>query len=163
MKRPMSLLALFIGLSLALTACTRAPAPTAEVDATSVYRYITAENDYHNWKMWPGRQALYLGQEPHGFYLTTYVTDSAFSAIEGKQGSIPDGSIIIKENYTPDKVLDAVTVMYKVKGFYPRNNDWFWMKYTPDGTIAMSGRVNECISCHGKKRANDFIYTSDLR
>lgn len=132
-------------------------------DGTTLYNYITLENDYRNWKMWPGRQAIYPGTEPHGAFLTTYVTDEAFSAIDGKKGSIPEGSIIVKENYMPDKSLAAVTVMYKVKGFDPAHNDWFWLKYAPDGTIDESGKVEGCYNCHGIRQANDYICTSDLR
>ncbi|MBI2906786.1 MAG: cytochrome P460 family protein [Chloroflexi bacterium] len=113
--------------------------------------------------MWPGKQALYPGTEPHGALLTTYVTDGAFSAIDGKKGSIPNGSIIVKENYMPDKTLAAVTVMYKVKGYDSANNDWFWLKYAPNGAIDAQGKVGDCIACHGKRRDNDFIFTGSLK
>ena len=132
-------------------------------DGTSVYNYINDTSRYTEWKMWPGKQALYPGTEPHGMLLTTYVTDGAFSAIDGKKGSIPDGSIIVKENYMPDETLAAVTVMYKVKGFDPDHNDWFWLKYAPDGTIEVSGRVQDCYSCHGAQQDNDYIFTSSLK
>lgn len=85
-------------------------------DGTALYNYINDTSRYTEWRMWPGKEALYPGTEPHGMLLTTYVTDGAFSAIEGKKGSIPDGSIIVKENYMPDETLAAVTVMYKIEG-----------------------------------------------
>lgn len=154
-------LAILVFLLTAAGCTARAPAPAAE--GISLYSYITKDNKYSNWKMWPGKQALYPGPEPHGKLLTTYVTDKAFSAIDGKKGSIPNGSIIVKENYMPDGKLDAITVMYKVKSFDPANNDWFWLKYAPDGAIDVQGKVDMCIACHGKVRDNDFIYTSSLK
>ncbi|MBI2861046.1 MAG: cytochrome P460 family protein [Chloroflexi bacterium] len=149
-------------LPLVVVGC-KAAAPTPATDGTSLYNYITQQNDYHKWKMWPGKQALYPGTEPHGALLTTYVTDNAFSAIDGKEGSIPNGSIVVKENYMPDKTLAAITVMYKVKGYDPEHNDWFWLKYAPDGKIDVSGKVDMCYGCHGGKRDNDYIMTSPLR
>lgn len=147
--------------------CVRGPeepgAERPEADGRALYNYITEENDYKNWRMWPGTSALYRGTEPHGVFLTTYVTDNAFSAIEGKMGSLPDGSIIIKENYNPDKELEAVTVMYKVKDFDPEHNDWFWLKYSPDGMIDDEGKVAGCIDCHGLGKDNDYLFTSDIK
>ncbi|MBI4296041.1 MAG: cytochrome P460 family protein [Chloroflexi bacterium] len=151
------------GVLVIAVACKPAPALPA-ANGTALLNYITRENDYTKWKMWPGRDALYVGKsEPHGAFLTTYVTDTAFSAIEGKKGSIPYGSIIVKENYTPDKKLAAVTVMYKVKGFDPEHKDWFWLEYFPDGKIEFSGKVDMCNSCHGARKENDYIFTSDLK
>ena len=151
-------LTLVLVISGVTAACRGGPA----ADGAELYAHITQEDSYRGWKMWPGKDELYPASEPHGAFLTTYVTDSAFSAIQGRRGSIPYGSIIVKENYTPDKELAALTVMYKVSGYDPDNNDWFWAKYLPDGTIDAEGRVPGCISCHGLQRENDFIYTSTL-
>lgn len=134
-----------------------------KADGRDLYTYITQEKDYKQWKMWPGKGALYEGSEPHGMLLTTYVTDNAYSAILGKKGSIPDGGIIVKENYNPEKELVALTVIHKVKGYNAANNDWFWAKYQPDGTIDAEGKVEECINCHSQRRNNDFLFTSDIK
>ncbi len=53
--------------------------------------------------------------------------------------------------------------MYKVSGYNPAANDWFWAKYTPDGKIEAEGKIEGCINCHGKKRTNDFIFTGPLK
>ncbi len=137
--------------------------PGPEPDGRELYDYITTVNSYQEWKMWPGKGALYPAGPPHGAFLTTYVTDGAFSEIQGKKGAISDGSIIVKENYTPEKQLDAITVMYKVKGYDATNNDWFWVKYTANGSIVAEGKVETCIQCHSLKRDNDFLYTSDIQ
>ncbi|MBI4286694.1 MAG: cytochrome P460 family protein [Chloroflexi bacterium] len=166
MKRILSFVkllpALFLAAILVVAGCKAAPR-LPPIDGTALYNYITKDNDYTKWKMWPGKSALYPGREPHGAMLTTYVTDNAFSAIQGKKGKIPEGSIIVKENYMPDRQLAAVTVMYKVKGFDPAHNDWFWLKYAPDGKIDVAGKVDMCYDCHGQQKDNDFIYTSSLK
>lgn len=117
---------------------------------------------YANWSMWPGKGQFYPGTMPHGALLTTYVTDNAFSAIAGKNGSMPAGSIIVKENYGPDRQLMALTIMYKAQGYDAAHNDWFWAKYTPDGRIDAEGQVQMCIDCHAQKVDNDYLFTSPL-
>ncbi len=134
-----------------------------KADGGELYTYITQDKNYKDWKMWPGRSELYPGTQPHGAFLTTYVTDEAFSAIQDRRGKLPESSIIVKENYTNEKSLDAIAVMYKVKGYDAANNNWFWAKYRPDGAIDAEGKVEACISCHGQKKDNDYIFTSDLK
>ncbi|MBI4330672.1 MAG: cytochrome P460 family protein [Chloroflexi bacterium] len=156
-------LVIMVVVVIGLLSCGKAEPPRPAASGPELYAYITRDNPYQKWQMWPGKAALYTGREPHGALLTTYVTDEVYVAVQDKKGSIPEGGIIIKENYMPDKTLAAVTVMYKAKGFDPPNNDWFWLKYEPDGRITDQGKVQMCIDCHRERRNNDFIYTSLLR
>ncbi len=119
--------------------------------------------DYRaNWELWPGKGELYQGQEPHGALLTTYLNSEAHEALTGMAASMPAGAIIVKENYMPDSTLAATTVMYKVDGYDPDNNNWFWLKRLADGTIEVEGRGTGCISCHSAQADNDYIYTGSL-
>lgn len=134
-----------------------------------VWGYLQAVDYPEAWALWPGRGARYPGGEPHGAMLTTYVNDIARGAIESRAGSIPAGGIVVKENFMPDSSLAAVTVMYKVDGYNPDNNDWWFGKYLPDGTLDRSpdgtpleGRVGGCTGCHGGAAGNDFIFTAPL-
>jgi hypothetical protein len=52
--------------------------------------------------------------------------------------------------------------MYKVAGYNPEANDWFWAKYKADGTVLKEGKVAGCINCHAAKKANDFVFTSEF-
>ena len=132
-------------------------------DGKALYTYLSTEASYKNWNLWPGKGQLYAGKEPHGAFLTTYVNDAAMGAIEGKKGVMPEGAIIVKENYMPDKTLAAITVMYKVKGYNPEHNDWFWAKYGPSGAIQAEGKAAMCIACHDKEDDNDYIFTGRLK
>jgi hypothetical protein len=123
-----------------------------------LYDYITKKAPYTRWQLWPGTTKLYKGTEPHGALLTTYVNDVALKSIRNKQ-KMADGSIIVKENYTPDKKLAALTVMYKMNKYNPDAGDWFWLKSSPEGKIEASGKVDGCIACHGKRAQNDYIFT----
>jgi len=112
-----------------------------------------------NWALWPGKGKLYTGTHPHGAFLTTYTNETAANALKAGVKEMPKGSIIIKENYMPDKKLGAITVMEKTGD---GKDDYFWVKYMPDGTIAkkevemngkkmsvtLAGSPKGCIGCH---------------
>lgn len=122
------------------------------------------ESDYRqNWELWPGKGELYQGGEPHGALFTTYLNDAAFNALTNLTGTIPDGGIIVKENYTPDAVFNLITVMYKSEGFDPKNANWFWAKIGAAGDVQAEGKVAGCQACHGGNRANDFVLTAPLK
>lgn len=128
----------------------------------AVIEYLNQQK-YQSWQLWPGKTELYKGRHPHGAFLTTYVSSGAYQAIEAKAGSIPDGEFIVKENYSPEKKLAAVTVMYKQAGYNPAGGDWFWLKYKPDGTIAKEGKVGGCIGCHTGVQDNDWLFTGPVK
>ncbi len=131
-------------------------------DAAQLNVYIIKSKPYTSWQLWPGKGKLYPGKEPHGSLLTTYVNETAYYSVKGRKG-MADGSIIVKENYTADKKLAALTVMYKIKGYNPAGGDWFWAKYGLDGKAVASGKVEACLKCHGEKKGNDFIRTGEVK
>ena len=139
--------------------------PAAQLPEPSGAEVITYLNqmDYQNRQLWPGKTKLYKGTHPHGFFLTTYVSKGAYQAIEGKAGAIPDGEFVVKENYTPEKKLAAITVMYKQAGYDAAGGDWFWLKYAPDGTIQKEGKVGGCINCHTAVKANDWLFIGPVK
>ena len=76
----------------------------------------------------------------------------AAEALTSQAGTMPDGAIIVKENYMADENLAAVTVMYKVKDYNPDEGDWYYSKHLPDGVLdqtptgmSMQGKVPGCI------------------
>ena len=115
---------------------------------------------------------LHVGTEPHG------------NILEVLEGKIDGKTVIVKRNYgakgiTVDdvaknraKYLKAVTVMAKREpGYDEDNQNWFWVKYKPDGSyfnkmgmIPMVGRVAKgkemgCIACHSKSA--NYRFTPD--
>ena len=95
--------------------------------------------------------------------LTTYVNPAVYDALTGKDGIMPDGAIIVKENYTPEGNLDANTVMYKKSGYNADHHDWFWLKVLADGTVAKEGMVEGCQSRHSEVKDNDYVWTGLLK
>jgi hypothetical protein len=130
-------------------------------EGKALYEYITKTSPYQQWSLWPGKEKLYPGTEPHGALLTTYVNKPALKGIKEQEGKLADGAIIVKENYMPDKMLAAVTVMYKKSGYNPQAGDYFWLKFTPDGKIEAEGKVEMCIGCHRAAQKGDFLFTND--
>lgn len=130
------------------------------------------------YESWLVKSEFYKGQHPHGKVLRTYFS---IVTIDGK-----NYPAIIKDNYggndatlssvskKPENFLDAVTIMVKREDGYDNDNqNWFWVKYKPDGSIdkneknmALAGRVAKgmdagCISCHSGAKGNDYFFSND--
>ncbi|MFW8593061.1 hypothetical protein [Cribrihabitans neustonicus] len=122
------------------------------------------------------RSFPYDGVAPHGMMLETFYTTASLNG--------HTGDLVIKRNYGPEGVeasqvladpathLAAVTVMFRREaGYDPDNQDWFWAKYLPDGSIdknpagmRLAGRVAKgmdagCIACHSGE--DDYLFTTD--
>lgn len=119
----------------------------------------------------------YTGQAPHGAIL-----DTLYGAVTVQRQT---GAVIVKRNYggegvsketvanDPAKYLKAVTVMYKREGYDPETQDWFWVKYKPDGSLhsnpkgmMLAGKVAKgmpkgCIACHTAAPGGDFVFNND--
>ena len=109
-----------LSVALVLAACGGSGEPELpDAASASVLAYLEEVDYQENWELWPGKGEKYEGDVPHGMLLTTYLNPAALDALNGKEGVMPDGAIIIKENYTPEGVLDANTVMYKKSGYNP--------------------------------------------
>lgn len=65
--------------------------------------------------------------------------------------------------YAPNDQIIAYSVMYKVKGFNPQGNDWFWVHYSGTGKVVQSGEVDQCLKCHKTARDNDYVLDHRLR
>lgn len=131
----------------------------ASQKATKLWDTMQDAKYQENWALWPGKGRLYKGTHPHGALLTTYTNETAANALKSGAKEMPKGSIIIKENYMPDKTLGAITVMDKTGD---GKDDYFWVKYMPDGTVAvnevemngkkmsviLAGKPKGCVGCH---------------
>ena len=148
------------------TSFTLSPPPTAtpapalpHTDASSMMAYLEQVDYQASWRLWPGFGEQYLTGGTHSVRLTTYVNPPAYAAVAGKEGVMPPSSIIVKENYTEEGEFTATTVMYKVTGYNPEHNDWFWLKVLEDGTVDQEGRPDGCQVCHAELKSNDYIWT----
>ena len=131
---------------LALAACGGSSEPELpDTTAASVRAYLDEVDYQANWALWPNSSEKYPGEDPHGALLTIRMNESAFDAVGG---AMPNGAIIVKENYTPAGELAATTVMFKSTGYNPDHSDWYWLKELADGTVEKEGQVMGCQDCH---------------
>ncbi|UZP67205.1 cytochrome P460 family protein [Desulfovibrio mangrovi] len=126
--------------------------------AEKVWNEVVKDAAYKKWKNWPDHAGMQCGlSSPHGELHIVYVNDVGLS----KRGTPkPYGTVVVKEDYTQDRKLDAITVMYKVPGYNPDAADWFWARYTADGKAGPVGTPEGCISCHMERSGRDFIIVS---
>lgn len=129
-------------------------------DPDALWDYITEESPYDQWAFWPDHQGMQPGRAPHGPLHKVYVNDRAYHS---SKPPVQYGSIVVKENYNKDEVLQAITVMYKVQGYNPDDGDWFWAKYDTEGKASPYGKPEGCIGCHGTRAANDFILVHEFQ
>ena len=132
------------------------PGPNAD----ALWEYITKDSPYSKWSFWPDHQGMQPGRAPHGPLHKVYVNGPL---IGSPQPPVAYGSIQVKENYSSNQKLKAITVMYKIQGFNPADGDWFWVSYSPDGKAEEAGKVEACIGCHGTRSKNDFILVHDFK
>lgn len=105
------------------------------------------------------------GNEPHGAIQQVLDTKVRVQKTSGrvivKVNHMGEGADIDTVHANPNKYVAAYTVMFKKPaGYDPENNDWFWAKYKPDGSLdtnpkgmRLAGRVAKgmdqgCIACH---------------
>ncbi len=137
-----------------------ASAPTGAKLSTGIMQ----DDPYQQWAQFPDRQGTLPSALPHGPMSQVFINGVVQSALDNFDGALPEGSIIVKENVgtSLDVTEVALTVMWKVQGFDPANNDWFWANMTPDGEIVAEGKVQGCTACHGGARANDFVFVHEF-
>jgi len=150
--------------------------PLPEADGQAVVDYILNTNPYTEWGSWPTDDvntddySMVLASESvHGTSVRIFVNDRAQDAINSDHfhGTLPPGSMVVKESYegAPDAPGDVVglTVMYKVDGFNPDANDWYWVKAASDGSaVDAAGAVEGCIGCHSQEGNSDYLLRFDL-
>jgi hypothetical protein len=82
------------------------------------------------------------------------------------------GSIFVIDDYAEDgKTRNNVSIMYRAKGTNPEHNDWYWLRYLPNGSIAgtddtpgakaIAGKVKNCIDCHDEAGGKDLVFSND--
>ena len=130
---------------------------------------------YTDWKL---TTPVYKGGSPHGKWVrlfSTWVTvDNKHYPIIVKQNFGGRGVTRERAEAEPTKWLKAVTIMLQREAGYDKENqNWFYVKYTPQGAIdknpagmPLAGRVAKgmpkgCIACHGQAQGDDYLFSND--
>ncbi len=127
-----------------------------------LWNRITKEDNFRIYAYWPDHKGMRPGKAPHGPYHKIFINDIIQNALPISNKIIPNGGIVVRESYDLDQAFDNISVMIKVKGYDPENNDWFWAQYGSDGKLISSGKIMECISCHKAFKNNDYLIIHKL-
>ena len=132
-------------------------------------------------------ETFYGGARPHGTYLQLHYQNITINGHEG--------FLVVKKNYNgkgitaeavnndPMHYLSSLTVMYQREDGYDEDNqNWFWIKYKPDGSlfnktiqgksVPMAGKLFKgingeenrgCIYCHSSAGGGDYIFYPNVR
>ena len=132
----------------------------ASPSGAELFALITETDPFEDWTQFPEAKDFVASAAPHGPMARIWINQEVENALAGVSGGLPNGSIIVKENLgeSTSEKADAWTVMWKVSGFDPDNNDWFWANVTPDGVVNAEGKIDGCIACHAGVRDNDFVF-----
>ena len=127
------------------------------------------------------------GARPHGMIL-----ELAYRELTVDKHT---GFLVVKKNYdgtdvsvanvaiNREKYLSSITVMYRrEKGYDEDNQNWFWVKYRPDGSlftkdtngerVGLAGRILKgknndenggCIYCHSSARDGDYVFYPEIK
>lgn len=131
-------------------------------NAADIWSYLSRQNFRQNFSLLDSKTQLYQGIAPHSQLLTIFLNPIARNAINSKAGVMPAGSIIVKDAHGPDRALANSLVMYKIPGFDPANNDWYYTTRTVDGRIGAAGSVAGCFGCHSRAKENDFMFLASV-
>ena len=138
-------------------------------DTAAVLDYVLNQNPYTDWGTWPADRWVDFDQvivsaAPHTASARIFVNDIALGALAADDfdGFLPPGSFIVKESYqgSPEKPgeLSFLAMMYKVDGFNPAGNDWFWLETRANNNaVLFQGADPLCINCHIQAGNADYL------
>lgn len=128
--------------------------------AAELWSWLLDQNFAERWRHVPGEPAgKHPGGPPHGAIQQIFANDVAFEALAQKRFPLPEGAVIVKENYDAEGRLYNLAVMRKVKGYNPEGGDWFWGYFTPEGGVLFEGKPALCVGCHAQKKASDWVFS----
>lgn len=120
---------------------------------------------YSSWPTFAENPSPKMSDSHMKMFVVSHYNDVVGAAITSKTLPLPDGAIIVKDNFmmASDTAPMAVTVMAKQAG------KWYWVEAMPDGMVMLDpmgkpleGDVAMCTGCHSSGQANDFVLTHDF-
>jgi len=117
----------------------------------------------------------YVGTHPHGAILESAIHTITVKGVTNTLAAKLSyrGIGVSIEEVVADRAgfIEDVTVMFKREdGYDTANQNWFWAKYNPDGSldktpngIQLAGRIAKgkakgCIACHLKAEGGDLLF-----
>ena len=157
----LAVLAMTLGMTVA--GCGDEPGDAGGQDR-DLYDEAIAGDAYKSWSQFPGASPdLNLSGQHNNTFVRSFMNDIAVAAIADFDGTFPEGTILVKEQYedAEGKVLSGHTVMLKIDGYDSAHGDWYWVAYNAKGEATVhNGMAPYCSDCHTAAKANDWVYTA---
>lgn len=145
-------------------ASTEMKTSTPSADTTALW---SKSSGYKSWPKFMENATPKLSSSHMKSFVITFHNDVVTQAISNKTLPLPDGAILVKENYmrADDPMPMALTVMSKQGG------KWYWVEEMPDGTAVIDDAMGHplegydvamCVGCHATQSANDSVYTHNF-
>ena len=105
------------------------------------------------------------GGDPHNGTKNVYVnkTREDIAPNGEQQFPYPNGSIVVKEAYRPNKdYVGLIAIMRKKAGVDPDHNDWEFTEYlrdAPDTAFSLKFQGGTCWGCHAQVADIDYVFT----
>lgn len=116
--------------------------------APELWTLIQTE-EYQQWKELPGTGMVTKDANQKPLKMKTYVNDIGYDSIQQKNKTLPPGSILVKERYDDQDQLQTISAMINLGSSDPKDINWFWSQYSPDGKPLKWGETGK-----GVKSAN---------
>ncbi len=138
---------------------------TAEPSAESKALWAKIQG-YSTWAKFTENQTPVPSKSHMDMFVVTYHNDVVADAVTNNTLPLPDGAILVKDNFaSADAAMPmAVTVMSKEGG------EWYWLEATPDGKVVIDSMMDKgkplegkgvtmCVGCHDGAKDNDQVFT----
>jgi hypothetical protein len=135
--------------SAALASATPVTEPVGpDTTPKAVRDWLETERYRERWVLWPDSLPIRPATEPHhGALLTGYANPIAIDALERGLTPLPDGSILLVEDYAADTTLTSVSVMVRAGEAGPEDGGWGFVRLGSAGEIDPGG-ATACAACH---------------
>lgn len=128
--------------------------PSDETRAAALWTQIQG---YQEWDHPLGYDGVVEGDSVHGDYVSFFLNSKAAKTFTEPEA----GSIVVKEGFDEEGgPIQAITVMQKIPGAYPEQDDWLFARFDPAGKPSMVNSAR-CIRCHRKADGDDYLFVND--
>jgi len=138
-------------------------APQAVDPSADTQALWTKLQGYQGWQKFPENTSPKPSGAHMNMYVVTHYNDVVASAMASKTLPLPDGSMLVKDNFASqtDAMPMAITAMSKQGG------KWYWVEAMPNGKVILAPDgspleghgVTMCTGCHDAAAANDDVLT----
>lgn len=99
--------------------------------------------EFRSWELMPGTTEMMEARGWHTERATIRINKIARETIVAGADSLPDGAMVVKENFDGAGALVNIVTAHKQDGV------WRWVQYLPGGTVDDGSQApGRCIECH---------------